>query len=152
MESKVKEQIKSCLELFRRIKEEYPEGEFDREMLHGDLDQEYRRIKEIRDKIDRFPQEIKTFCKFISSVRCAEQEILKFLSSIIASPEIFSEIKQATFMEGRKKTSEIAQRLGLKDISLSHLLLMGRSLGLLKENYALKQEYQEIIRSYLARD
>lgn len=149
MESKVKEQIKSCLELFRKIKEEYPEGEFDREMLHGDLDQEYRRIKEIRDKIDGFPQEIGTFCKFISSVRCPEQEILKFLSSITASPEIFSEIKQATFMEGRKKAAEIAQKLGLEDTTLSHLLLMGRSLGLLKEDYALKGEYQQVIEAYL---
>ncbi len=149
-EIKIKAQLSGCLSLFRIMGEEYPAGMFDREMLHGELDSRYKKLKELREKIDTFSSEIKSVCRLIVDSKCADEELRKFLAVLCADPQIFSSLKQPSFVASRRKTAEIAQRVQIKETTLSRLVFKGRSLGILKENYEMKEEFRPVIKAWLS--
>jgi len=149
-EIKINQQLHECLRLFQKIGEEYPAGMFDREMLHGELDSRYKKLKELRDKIDTFSLEVKSICRLIVDSKCADEELRKFFAVLSADPQIFSSLKQPSFAESRQKTAELAPRVEIKETTLSSLVFKGRSLGILKDDYEMKEEYGPLIKALLS--
>jgi len=147
---KINDQLSECLGLFQKIGEEYPDGMFDREMLHGELDSRYRKLKELRDKIDAFPLEVRSICRWFVESKCGNEELKKFFADLFADPKIFCSLKQPSFTESRQKTMEMAQRMGIKETALSRLLFKGRSLRILQDNYEMKEEYRPLIKALLS--
>lgn len=146
------DQLRECLRLFRKIEEEYPAGLFDREMLHGELDSRYKKLKELRDEIDAFPLEVRSICRLVVESKCDNEELKKFFAAILAEPQIFFPLRQLPFAERRNKETEMAQKIGIKEITLCRLLFMGRSLGMLKDNYEMKVEYGPLIKAFAILD
>jgi len=151
-EIKINKQLSECLSLFRKIGEEYPAGMFDREMLHGELDSRYKKLKELRDEIDAFPLEIRSICRLVVESKCDKEELKKFFADLFADPKIFCSLKQPSFTESRQKTMEMAQKIGIKETTLSRLLFKARSLGILKDNYKMKVEYGPLIKAFAILD
>ncbi len=52
MNTETKIQLKHCLDLMAKIRKEYLNGEFDREMIHGDMD--FRLDKSYRNVISAY--------------------------------------------------------------------------------------------------
>lgn len=144
---KINDQLSECLGLFQKIGEEYPAGMFDREMLHGELDSRYRKLKELRDQIEAFPFEVRSICRWVVESKCDNAELKKFFADLYADPKSFCFLKQPSFAESRQKTIEKAQRIGIKETTLSRLLFKGRSLGVLKDNYEMKEEYRPLVKA-----
>lgn len=86
MDDALKEQLVTCEKLLSQIKAEYPHGNFDREMLHGELDFGYRRIRELRQKLDAVPKVVREFCRFTQSLSVPKETVLSFLSFLLNSP------------------------------------------------------------------
>ncbi|MGQ9694020.1 MAG: hypothetical protein ACUVWV_04665 [Thermodesulfobacteriota bacterium] len=149
-EIKINQQLHECLRLFGKIEEEYPADMFDREMLHGELDSRYKKLRDLRDEIDTYSLEVKSICRLIVDSKCAEEELKKFFAVLCADPQIFSSLKQPSFTESRQKTIEMAQRMGIKETTLSPLLFKGRSIGMLKDNYEMNEEYGPLIEALLS--
>ena len=97
--STVENQLRQCLELLEKIRKEYPEGEFDREMLHGDMDFRYQQIKEDREKLEAFPQVVREFARLKESLTAPDEAVKVFFLSIIEEPERFSVLASTPFHE-----------------------------------------------------
>lgn len=61
-------QLHKCLELLEDIEASYPKGVFDREMLHGEMDFRYRRIHEMRQKLESFSPLVQRFARFVHAL------------------------------------------------------------------------------------
>lgn len=149
-EIKINDQLTECLSLFYKIGEEYPAGMFDREMLHGELDSRYKKLKELRDKIDAFPFEVRSICRWVVESKCDNETLKKFFADLCADSKIFCSLKQPSFTESRQKTQEMGQRMGVRETTLSRLVFKGRSLGILKDDYEMKEEYRPLIKALLS--
>ena len=144
----IKDQINECLELYHKIEEEHPE-ELNLDQLH-EVTGKYAKIKEYRDKINRYPKEIRTFCEYILATKDTEEERLKFLSFISSNPRAFSTDKKETFIEKRQRISNIAKEIGIADSIIFRLLSIAKLKGLLGKQDELVDEYCYLIKQYLS--
>jgi len=55
MSTETKTQLQKCFFLLAKIQTENPNLESDREMIHGNIDFRFNRIKELREKLETFP-------------------------------------------------------------------------------------------------
>lgn len=149
MSNEIGEQLSQCLELLAKIREEYPEGDFDREMIHGDMDFRYRQIKEYREKIEAFPKEVREFARLIESLASPDEDVKKFFQPVSAEPHKFSALANLLFHERQKKLEEWAAELQITTRHLSELLTRTRLAGVLNVSYGLNSEYADVINAYL---
>lgn len=143
----IKTEVNECLELYRKIEEEYPR-ELDLDELH-EVTGKYAEIKAYRDRINEYPREVRGFCEFILATRCSEEERLQFLSSISSSPRALSTDGKETFAEKRQRIAAIAKEMGIEPLILFHLVSLAKLKGLLGKQDELVAEYQAMIRQYL---
>jgi len=92
-----------CLELLTKIRQEYPEGDLDREVIHGEMDFRYRQIKEDREKLEAFPKEIREFARLLESLASPHEEVKKFLQLVSVQPHKFSPLANLQFHERQKR-------------------------------------------------
>jgi len=149
MSNEIGEQLSQCLELLAKIREEYPEGDFDREMIHGDMDFRYRQIKEYREKIEAFPKEVRIFARLIESLASPDEDVKKFFQPVSVEPHKFSPLANLRFHERQKKLEEWAAELQITTRHLSELLTRTRLAGVLNVSYGLNSEYADVINAYL---
>ncbi|MGW8223831.1 MAG: hypothetical protein JSU80_08075 [Deltaproteobacteria bacterium] len=149
MSNEIGEQLSQCLELLAKIREEYPEGDFDREMIHGDMDFRYRQIKEYREKIEAFPKEVREFARLIESLASPDEDVKKFFQPVSVEPHKFSPLANLRFHERQKKLEEWAAELQITTRHLSELLTRTRLAGVLNVSYGLNSEYADVINAYL---
>jgi hypothetical protein len=149
MSNEIGEQLSQCLELLAKIREEYPEGDFDREMIHGDMDFRYRQIKEYREKIAAFPKEVREFARLIESLASPDEDVKKFFQPVSVEPHKFSPLANLLFHERQKKLEEWAAELQITTRHLSELLTRTRLAGVLNVSYGLNSEYADVINAYL---
>lgn len=96
-------QLKHCLDLMAKIRKEYPNGEFDREMIHGDMDFRFKQIKEIRDRLEAFPAVVHEFARFVDALHVPEETIKTIFQFMLKEPHRFPELKGLDFPERRKR-------------------------------------------------
>ena len=149
MNEKMGEQLRQCLELLTKIRQEYPEGDFDREMIHGEMDFRYRQIKEDREKLEAFPKEIREFARLLESLATPDEEVKKFLQAVSLEPHKFSALASITFNERQKTLEEWAAELQISPKHLSELLTRTRLAGVLNPSYELNNQYVEVTSAYL---
>ncbi len=149
MGSTIESQLSHCLELLAKIREEYPEGDFDREMLHGDMDFRYRQIKEDREKLEEFPQAIRDFARLIDSLATPHQAVKRFLHSVRKEPQRFSGLATIPFQQRKEQLEEWATELDIGARSINELLTRTRLAGILDSSYNLHEGYREIVSAYL---
>lgn len=149
MSIEVKEQLERCLELLEKIRKEYPEGEFDREMLHGDMDFRYQQIKEDREKLEAFPRVVREFARLKHSLTTPNEAVKVFFLSIIEEPEHFAVLTSIPFHERQKQLEEWAAELETAVRYLSELLTRTRLSGILDAGYRLNESYLDVISAYL---
>lgn len=95
--NKVKNMVENCIELFKLVEKEYP-IDFYLDELH-EVTGVYGKIKEYKEKINESPNEVHSFCEYLLSIKCSEDEMLTFLSFISNNPEAFSVFGKETFPE-----------------------------------------------------
>ncbi len=150
MNGELESQLKRCFELLTKIRAEYPEGEFDREMIHGDMDFRYRQIKEDREKLEAFPPVVREFARFREALRAPEPIIRSFFAALLDRPEGFSSLGALGFQERQKKLDELATDLTVPGAQLSELLSRCRLAGILDAGYRLSEKFRDVIRAYLS--
>ncbi|MCK8603713.1 hypothetical protein [Desulfoferrobacter suflitae] len=149
MNMPLKTQLAECQNLLSEIKAEYPEGEFDREMLHGEMDFRYRRIKELRRKLDAVPKEVREFCRFTQSVTVPETAIRTFLRLLVDNPDSLGAFPGQGYQEIRKRVAACSEQLQIPAEELSQMVGRMRTYGILDQSYRLVEIYLPIIAAYL---
>jgi len=149
MSNEIGEQLRQCLELLAKIREEYPEGDFDREMIHGDMDFRYRQIKEDREKLEAFPKEIREFTRLLDSLTASEDAIKNFFKAVLKEPRQFTVMTSIPFQERQQKLDQWARDLGTAAKPLNELLTRTRLSDVLDSTYQLNEEYVGVINAYL---
>ncbi|UCD31216.1 MAG: hypothetical protein JSW04_02435 [Desulfobacterales bacterium] len=149
MDEQLKTQLKKCFELMVKIKEEYPEGVFDREMLHGDMDFRYRRISELRDKIEALPTAVKGFAKFKDALGVSDNAVRSFFHEALKTPDRFSVLVGIGFKERRQVMEKWAGELQISTQHINELLTRSRLSGILDVDYRLNEDYRGVIMAYL---
>ncbi len=99
MSTEMKNQLKQCFEVLAKIRAEYPDGEFDREMIHGDMDFRFKRIKKIRDKLEEFPFMVYAFARFKNALRVPDDSVRSVFNTLLKDLKRFSE-KTSIFLTG----------------------------------------------------
>lgn len=148
--SELENQLKRCFELLAKIRAEYPEGEFDREMIHGDMDFRYRQIKEDREKLEAFPAAVREFARFREALTTPDAVVRSFFAALLERPERFSNLGALGFQQRRKRLGELATALNVSGAQLSELLSRCRLAGILDPGYRLTEKYREVMRGYLS--
>jgi hypothetical protein len=148
--SELEDQLRRCFELLAKIRAEYPEGEFDREMLHGDMDFRYRQIKEDREKLEAFPTAVREFARFREALTTPDAVVRSFFSALLERPERFSNLGALGFQQRRQKLDELATALDVSGAQLNELLSRCRLAGILDSGYRLTEKYREVIQAYLS--
>ena len=108
----IKTEINECLELYHKLKEEYPQ-ELNLDELH-EVTGKYSKIKEYRDRISEYPKEVQTICEFLLATRCSDTERSRFFSYICGHPKAFSTDKKETFVEKRQRIADMAKEIGIE--------------------------------------
>ncbi|MFQ6121790.1 MAG: hypothetical protein ACE5LA_01850 [Dehalococcoidales bacterium] len=142
-----KNEINECLELHRKIREEYPQ-ELNLDKLH-EVTGEYAKIKEYRDKINEHPKEVRTLCEFILATKCSDEERVKFFSYISSHPKAFTTVKKETFIEKRQRIADVAKEMGIEASMSFHLVSVAKLKGLLGKQDELVDEHRSLIKQYL---
>jgi hypothetical protein len=143
------EQLRQCFELLTKIREEYPEGDFDREMIHGDMDFRYRQVKEDREKLEAFPKEVREFARLVDSLTAPEDATRKFFATVVQQPRHFAVMTSVPFQERQQRLGQWAKELGTAPRQVNELLSRIRLAGVLNPSYELNSEYVEVIHLYL---
>lgn len=149
MSNQIGEHLRQCLDLLAKIRAEYPQGNFDREMIHGEMDFRYRQIKEDREKLETFPKEIREFARLLESLASPHEEVKKFFQPVCVQPHKFSPLANLQFHERQKKLEEWAAELQIPPKHLNELLTRTRLAGVLNPSYELNNQYNEVINAYL---
>lgn len=150
MNTETKIQLRQCFDLFAKIREEYPNGEFDREMIHGDMDFRFKRIKQMRDELEAFPGAVHEFARFIDAIHVPEKTVKSIFQQTLKEPECFSIVKGLSFLERRKMIEKWAAELETSFGNINALLARARLAGILDDNYRLKTKYQKVVFAYLS--
>lgn len=143
-------QLKHCFEFLAKIKAAYPKGEFDREMLHGDMDFRYRRISEFREKLQALPSVVYDFARFKNTLKSNDEAVKAFFHSILEEPERYAALVGLKFPERRKRVAAWASELNIPASCIDELLTRGRLSGILDADYTLKKDYRSVIVAFLA--
>ena len=149
MNGELESQLKRCFELLAKIRAEYPEGDFDREMLHGEMDFRYRQIREDREKLETFSPAVRDFARFREALRTPDAVVRSFFETLLERPEIFSSLGALGFQERRSRIEELAAGITASVSQLSELLSRARLAGILDPGYRLSQTCREVIAAYL---
>lgn len=150
MNTDIGNQLKLCFELLAKIRAEYPEGEFDREMIHGDMDFRYRRISEMRKKLEALPAVLHDFAKFKDSLRAPDETVKSFFHSVLKEPKWFFSLVGLGFQERRGKVQKWAADLGTPAKHIEELLARTRLAGIIDAEYRLNENFRNVIAAYLA--
>jgi len=150
MNTEIKIQLKQCFDLMAKIREEYPEGDFDREMVHGDMDFRYRRISEMREKLQALPAAVYDFARFINTLRIPEDAVKSIFRSVMEDPELFAPLVGLGFKQRREMTTKRAAELEIPAGNIDELLTRSRLSGILDAEYKLNASYRNDIAAYLA--
>jgi len=150
MNTEIKIQLKQCFDLMAKIREEYPEGDFDREMVHGDMDFRYRRISEMREKLQTLPAAVYDFARFINTLRIPEEAVKSIFRSVMEDPELFAPLVGLGFKQRREMTTKRAAELEIPAGNIDELLTRSRLSGILDAEYKLNASYRNVIAAYLA--
>ena len=150
MSAELTNQLKQCFELMAKIKEAYPEGVFDREMLHGDMDFRYRRISELREKMEALPAAVHNFARFKDALRAPDESVRSLFHSVLKTPDRFSLLVGVGFKARREMMDKWAAELKISTQHINELLTRSRLSGILDPAYKLNESYQDIIAAYLS--
>ncbi len=93
MSTETEIQLKHCLDLMAKIRKEYPNGEFDREMIHGDMDFRFKQIKEILYRLETFPAVVHEFARFVDALHVPEETIKTIFKFMLKEPHRFPKLK-----------------------------------------------------------
>jgi len=143
----IKTEINECLGLYQKITEEYPQ-ELNLDELH-EVTGRYAKIKEYRDRINEYPQEVQTACEFILTTKCSKEERAKFFACISNNPKAFSIDKKETFVEKRQRMADMAKEIGIETPILFHLVSVAKLKGILGKGDELVEEYRSLLKQYL---
>jgi len=132
-----------------KIKDEYPEGAFDREMIHGDMDFRYRRLSEMRAKLEAFPFVVYAFARFKDALKAHDEAAKSFFKSVMEEPEKYGVMVELKFPERRKKIAAWSDELNIPIGSINELLTRSRLSGILDAEYKLKKDYRSVIVAFL---
>jgi len=149
MDIETGEELKQCLALLAKIREEYPEGDFDRELLHGDMDFRFRQIKEDRDKLEAFTKVVREFARLLDSLTTSEDTIKRFFEAVLLEPHHFTVMASIPFQQRQQRLDQWAEQLETQARYLNELLTRTRLSGVLDSSYKLNEYYREVVSAYL---
>lgn len=132
-----------------KIKEAYPTGVFDREMLHGDMDFRYRRISELRKEIEALPAAVQDFARFKDALSTPAEAVRSFFHSVLNSPDRFASLAGLGFKDRRETMEKWADELQISPQDINELLSRSRLSGILGPDYRLNEAYRDVMTSYL---
>lgn len=143
-------QLATCENLLSKIKAEYPDGEFDREMLHGEMDFRYRRIKELRQKLDAMPQEVRGFCRFTQSLTVPQDSLRCFLQFLLNQPTYLATLSGRGCRETAIRLAAYSEESCIPLADLNQIVGRMRMHEILDQSYQLVAIYHPVIGAFLA--
>ena len=108
MSTETKTQLRQCLDLLAKIRGEYQNGEFDREMIHGEMDFRFKRIEELRDKIETLPKPVHEFARFIDTTQVSEKMVTELETSAGNINELLTRTRLAGILDDDYKLTNEA--------------------------------------------
>lgn len=138
-------QLQKAMEIFEEIRREYPEGTFDREMLHGEMDFRYKRIHELRGLLDRMPTPVRRFATFVQTLPLKKEEAARVMGWLLANPGYFSECGRGGFQAFHERAQAAAEALGMASSGVVQMLSRMRLAGILSPDYTVTDTYRRVV-------
>ncbi|SHE49662.1 hypothetical protein SAMN02745206_00416 [Desulfacinum infernum DSM 9756] len=146
MEREMREALSRGLEILRRIHEIYPQGEFDREMLHGEMDFRYRRIHELRRELEKLPPEVRSFCLLVDTAPVSEAQLAGLFRMLLQGPEGLAAAWRSPDEPG---AIAAAQELGIPRSALYQILGRMKLSRLLDARHRLTPTGRALVEAYI---
>lgn len=141
--------LRKCFEILEKIRREYPEGNFDREMLHGEMDFRYKQIHELRRSLDAMPETVRRFALCVQALPVNREIVVKLLRWLRDHPGSFSAASANGFQAVRDRAVETARTLGIQASDLLQVLARLRLTGVLTKDYELSEIYRPVAAAFL---
>lgn len=133
--------LRQCIDILDQIQREYPEADFDREMLHGDMDFRYKRIHELRQRLDEIPSAVRRFALCLHGLSGKGETPAKVLSFLRQNPGVMAAAASRGFHAVQDLAEETAGKMGLGPSDFWHVLSRLRLAGILTKDYELSEAY-----------
>jgi len=131
------------------IETEYPKGEFDRELIHGEMDFRYRRIHELRRQLDASPAPVRRFATLVRSFGGDLSVPLRLFTLIHESPRFFAIPAGAGFAGLQGRVAEAAAKLAAPPPEIMKIVGRLRMNGILDQRYALSARQRTTVAALL---
>ena len=143
------ETLRDCLQIMETIETEYPKGEFDRELIHGEMDFRYRRIHELRRQLDAIPAPVRRFATLVRSFGGDLSVPLRLFTLIHESPRFFTIPTGAGFTGLQGRVAEAAAKLAAPPPEIMKIVGRLRMNGILDQRYALSAHQRSAVAALL---
>ncbi|SMC23989.1 hypothetical protein SAMN02746041_01891 [Desulfacinum hydrothermale DSM 13146] len=141
--------IQQALEILEAIRNNYPEGDFDREMLHGDMDFRYKKIHELRRRLDDLPEAVRRFAVCVEALPVDKDVLLKLMRWLQEKPGTFSQVAAGGSQAVRDRAAAVAQAMGVRSCDLQQVLFRLRLAGILTGTYELSEVYRPVASDFV---
>lgn len=141
--------LRQCLEILDQIQREYPQGDFDREMLHGDMDFRYKRIHELRRLLDEIPSGVRRFAVCLHGLSGKGETPAMVLRFLRENPGVMAAAASRGFQAVRDLAEEAARKMGLRSSDFWHVVSRLRLAGILTKDYEMLEVYLPMAAAFL---
>lgn len=142
-------ELRQCLDLLEDIEASYPKGVFDREMLHGEMDFRYRRIHEMRQKLESFSPLVRRFAGFVHALRDERKLLGHLLKLLLEQPRFFA----ASALQGHagllQCVNGLAKTISGRPAEIMKVLGRMRLAGIVDKEYAMCEDFRSLASAYL---
>ncbi|ROR03261.1 hypothetical protein [Desulfosoma caldarium] len=138
------------LAILDQIQREYPKGEFDREMLHGDMDFRYRRIHELRRLLDALPTEVRRFATFAHALPYEKAMVVRVLRLLQEDPAVFRGASAKDPQALKAVAEEVAQKIAGQLSEVVQIISRMRLAGILTATWEISEPYRPVVAAYVS--
>lgn len=149
MSDQLLETLRDCLEIMETIETEYPKGDFDRELIHGEMEFRYRRIHELRRQLDAIPAPVRRFATLVRSFGSDLSVPLRLFTLIHESPRFFVVPAGSGFAGVQGRVAQAAAKLTAPAPEIMKIVGRLRMNGMLDQRYALPPQQRSAVAALL---
>uniref|UniRef100_A0A831ZSR7 Uncharacterized protein n=1 Tax=Desulfacinum infernum TaxID=35837 RepID=A0A831ZSR7_9BACT len=142
--------LSKALEILDEIQREYPKGEFDREMLHGEMDFRYRRIHELRRLLDSLPKEVRRFATFVHALPYEKADVVRVMRLLLENPDVFRGASAKEPQALKAVAEEAARKIAGRPSEVVQMITRLRLGGILTATCEISEPYRLVVAAYLS--
>ena len=142
--------LSKALDILDEIQREYPKGEFDREMLHGEMDFRYRRIHELRRLLESLPTEVRRFATFVHALPYEKAVVMRLMRLLRENPAFFRAASAKDPHALKVVAEEVARKIAGRPSEVVQMITRLRLAGILTAACEISEPYRLVVAAYVS--